>query len=163
MEKVFLGIGSNVGEKIIFINRAIKLLSQILTKIEIAPLYISKAVGFEDQPDFINTVVSGYTDLTPDELFKKIKDIEKKVGRIKRFRWGPREIDIDILFYGSHIIEKDNLTIPHPRIQERDFVLKPLSDLDPDFVHPVLKKTVKELLLNLKEKSIISSLQLSTL
>ncbi|WP_293444441.1 2-amino-4-hydroxy-6-hydroxymethyldihydropteridine diphosphokinase [Persephonella sp.] len=163
MEKVFLGIGSNVGEKIPYIKKAVTLLSKILTDMEKAPLYISKAVGFEDQPDFINTVISGYTDIEPYELFKKVKDIEKKVGRIKRFRWGPREIDIDILFYGNLLIEKDDLIIPHPRIHERDFVLKPLSDLDPDFVHPVFKKTVKELLLNLKEKSIISSLQLSTL
>ncbi len=163
MEKVFLGIGSNVGEKIPYIKKAVTLLSKILTDMEKAPLYISKAVGFEDQPDFINTVISGYTDIEPYELFKKVKDIEKKVGRIKRFRWGPREIDIDILFYGNLLIEKDDLIIPHPRIHERDFVLKPLSDLDPNFVHPVFKKTVKELLLNLKEKSIISSLQLSTL
>ncbi len=163
MEKVFLGIGSNVGERIIYIKKAVNLLSDILTDMEIAPLYISKAVGFEDQPDFINTVVSGYTNLPPDDLLKKIKDIEKKVGRIKRFRWGPREIDIDILFYGNLLVEKNELIIPHPRIQERDFVLKPLSDLDPDFVHPVFKKTVKELLLNLKERSIILSLQLSTL
>ncbi len=163
MEKVFLGIGSNVGERIVYIKNALNLLSQILKEIQTAHFYVSKAVGFEDQPDFINTAISGYTDLEPYELFKKVKDIENKVGRIKRFRWGPREIDIDILFYGSLIMEKDDLIIPHPRIHERDFVLKPLSDLDPDFVHPVLKKPVKELLLNLKEKSIISNLQLSTL
>jgi len=163
VEKVFLGIGSNVGERIVYIKKAVNLLSEILNDIQTAHLYLSKAVGFEDQPDFVNTVVSGYTYLSPCELLKKIKEIEKKVGRIERFRWGPREIDIDILFYGNNIIEEENLIIPHPRIQERDFVLKPLSDLDPDFIHPVLKKTVKELLLNLKNRSIISSLQLSTL
>lgn len=163
MEKVFLGIGSNVGDKIFFIKKAVSLLSEILSEMEIAPLYLSKAVGFEKQPDFINTVISGYTKLSPDYLLKKIKEIEKTIGRIERYRWGPREIDIDILFYGNYVIEKDNLIIPHPRIQERDFVLKPLSDLDPDFIHPVLKKTVKELLFNLKERSIILSFQLSTL
>ena len=155
MEKIFLALGSNIGNRQENINQAIRFLSKEITDIKQAPIYESKAVGYEDQPDFLNTVISGYTDLSPEELLNFVKKVEKQTGRIKRFRWGPREIDIDILFYGNLVIEKDNLIIPHPRIQERDFVLKPLCDLEPEFIHPVLKKTVLELFNNLKEKSII--------
>ncbi|WP_297453462.1 2-amino-4-hydroxy-6-hydroxymethyldihydropteridine diphosphokinase [Persephonella sp.] len=155
MKKIFLALGSNIGNRQENINQAIRFLSKEITDIKRAPIYESKAVGYEDQPDFLNTVISGYTDLSPEELLNFVKKVEKQTGRIKRFRWGPREIDIDIIFYGNLVIEKDNLIIPHPRIQERDFVLKPLCDLEPEFIHPVLKKTVLELLNNLKEKSII--------
>ena len=155
MEKIFLALGSNIGNRQENINQAIRFLSKEITDIKQAPIYESKAVGYENQPDFLNTVISGYTDLSPEELLNFVKKVEKQTGRIKRFRWGPREIDIDILFYGNIVVEKDNLIIPHPRIQERDFVLKPLCDLEPEFLHPVLKKTVLELLNNLKEKSII--------
>ncbi len=158
MEKVFIGLGSNVGDRKKNIDTAIEYISQIMTEISVAPIYVSKAVGYENQPDFFNTVVSGFTELSPEKLFIKLKEIEKKVGRIKRFRWGPREIDIDIIFYGNTVIETKELIIPHPRAYERDFVLKPLSDLQPDFLHPVLRKTVKELLLNLKHRSIIEKL-----
>ncbi|WP_457625171.1 2-amino-4-hydroxy-6-hydroxymethyldihydropteridine diphosphokinase [Persephonella sp.] len=156
MEKVFIALGSNVGDRERFIRKAVKELSAFIKDIKTAPIYVSKAVGFENQPDFYNTVVAGYTDVEPYELFKMVKDIEKNLGRKKRFRWGPREIDIDILFYGNLIIDTEELIIPHPRLHERDFVLKPLSDISPDHIHPVLKKTVKELLLNLNNRTIIS-------
>ncbi|MDQ7055332.1 MAG: 2-amino-4-hydroxy-6-hydroxymethyldihydropteridine diphosphokinase [Persephonella sp.] len=158
MEKVFIGLGSNIGNRKKNIEIAIKHISQVLNGITVAPIYVSKAVGYKNQPDFYNTVVSGFTQLSPEKLFRKLKEIEKKTGRIKRFRWGPREIDIDIVFYGSIILETEELIIPHPRAHERDFVLQPLSDIQPEFIHPVFRKTVKELLLNLKNRSIIKKL-----
>ena len=155
MEKVFLGLGSNVGNREKNILEAIGYLKEHIKNGKIADIYISKAVGFKNQPDFFNTVFVGYTDLSPEELFYFIKRIEKKVGRVYRFHWGPREIDIDILFYGNKIIKKDFLIIPHPRLHERDFVLKPLTDLEPDFVHPVFKKKIIDMYKGLKEFSII--------
>ena len=151
MAKVFLGLGSNVGNREKNIKRAVGLLSEKIKNIKLARIYKSKPYGFKNQDYFLNTALSGNTDLSPEELFHFIKDVEKEVGRIKRFHWGPREIDIDILFYENLIYETDFLVIPHPRIQERDFVLKPLCDLNPDLIHPVLKKTVKELLDELDE------------
>ncbi len=158
LEKVFLALGSNIGDREKNINEALRLLKEKIKDLKVGNIYISKAVGYENQPDFYNTVVSGYTDLSPEELFYFVKGIEKQIGRIYRFHWGPREIDIDILFYGNQIIKRDFLEIPHPRLHERDFVLKPMLDIDADFVHPVLKKTVKELFEELRTKSIIGVL-----
>ena len=114
--------------------------------ITIAPLYETKPRYFEDQQNFLNTVLSGYTDLEPRELLQFTKAVQTEVGRVERFRNGPREIDIDILFYDNVVYKDDELEIPHPRLQERDFVLQPFSDINPDFSHPVLKMTIIELL-----------------
>jgi 2-amino-4-hydroxy-6-hydroxymethyldihydropteridine diphosphokinase len=145
MTHIFLALGANVGDKKEHIEKAIELLSQKVSNIMCAPLYESKAVGFTDQDNFVNTVVSGDTELPPKELLQFVKGIEQTIGRIYRFRWGPREIDIDIIFYGDMVFHDDGLEIPHPRMQERDFVLKPLCDLDDTVMHPVLKKTAREL------------------
>ena len=155
MHKVFLGLGSNVGNKIENIKKAINLLQEKINNIEVAPFYVSKAVGYENQDDFVNTVLKGYTKLNPFELLEFTKQVEKQVGRIYRFHWGPREIDIDILFYDDLVINTEDLVIPHPRIQERDFVLIPLSDLEDGFIHPSLNLKIKELLEKLKDKSIM--------
>ncbi len=109
-------------------------------------MYETKPRYFEDQQNFLNTVLSGYTDLKPWELLQFTKTVQQEVGRVERFRNGPREIDIDILFYDNLVYKDEELEIPHPRLQERDFVLQPFSDLSPDFSHPVLKKTIRELL-----------------
>jgi 2-amino-4-hydroxy-6-hydroxymethyldihydropteridine diphosphokinase len=146
MTTVYLALGANVGDAHANIAEAIKLLGGKLQDIQSAPIYTSKAVGYTDQPDFLNTAVSGSTDLSPLELLKFIKEIEKKVGRIWRFRWGPREIDIDIIFYGNQTFKNEDLEIPHPRFRDRDFVLKPVCDLDPGVVDPITSKTVRKLL-----------------
>lgn len=108
-------------------------------------LYETKPWGLKAQPDFINMVVCAETGISPEELLKKLKFIEKKMGRKESKRWGPRLIDIDILFYDDLVIDSPELKIPHPYIKEREFVLLPLSEIEPEFVHPVLKKTVREL------------------
>ncbi len=158
MEKVFLGLGSNIGDKKSNILKAVKILSKEIKNIKVASFYISKAVGYTDQNDFVNTVLKGYTELSPYQLLQFCQFVEKEVGRIYRFKWGPREIDIDILTYGNLVINSEDLKIPHPFLEERDFVLIPLRDIEPNFVHPVSKKKLEELIKNIKFKSIIGSL-----
>lgn len=145
MAVVFLALGSNVGKGDQQFDSAIKSLREHLIDIEQAPRYTSKAVGFTDQPDFLNTIIKAQTDLSPQELLAFTQITEQKVGRVRRFRWGPREIDIDIIFYDNQVIDEPNLVIPHPRFADRDFVLKPLNDLNSELIDPVSKQTVKQL------------------
>jgi len=151
MTTVYLALGANIGDSRQSLQAAITLLASILDNLRQAPVYCSKAVGYTDQPDFFNTAVSGQTYLPPQELLKKVKKIEQSVGRTPTFRWGPREIDIDIIFYGNQTLKTGDLIIPHPHFAERDFVLKPLSDLDPDLIDPISGQTVSQLLKNVPE------------
>ncbi len=146
MATVFLALGSNVGDSRRHIEKAIELLGGSVHNITRAPLYTSKAFGVTNQPDFVNTALRGETSLTPAELLAFVKDVEQKVGRVQRFRWGPREIDIDIIFYGDRVQTDPTLTIPHPGLRERDFVLQPIVDIDPTFIDPLSKRSVRELL-----------------
>jgi 2-amino-4-hydroxy-6-hydroxymethyldihydropteridine diphosphokinase len=152
MHTVFLALGSNLENRKQHIEKAIVLLREKINDITVAPLYETKPRYFENQNNFLNTVLSGFTELAPQELLQFTKTVQKKVGRVERFRNGPREIDIDILFYGNVVYKDEELEIPHPRLQERDFVLQPFSDINPDFSHPVLKKTIRELLDSLPEE-----------
>ena len=145
MTKIFLGLGSNLGDKKKNIYAAIELLKKKISGVTVAKLYETKPQYYEKQDTFMNTVLSGYTDESPQELLKFVKGIEKQVGRQERFRYGPREVDVDILFFDNQVYKDESLTIPHPLLQEREFVLKPFMDLEPDFEHPILKKTIKEL------------------
>ncbi|HSW37330.1 MAG TPA: 2-amino-4-hydroxy-6-hydroxymethyldihydropteridine diphosphokinase [Candidatus Saccharimonadales bacterium] len=164
MAIVYLALGANVGNPKANIEQAIELLQSSVDKIQCAPLYASKAVGYTDQPDFINTAVSGETVLDPAELLKFVKEVEEQVGRVERFRWGPREIDIDIIFYNDSVVQQDNLVIPHPRFAERDFVLQPICDLDPTFIDPLSKRSVKQLLeaLSSDQRSLLNKVDLDT-
>ena len=161
MHQIFLALGSNIENRKQHIETAIVLLREKVHDITVAPLYETKPRYFENQYNFLNTVLSGFTDLEPQELLQFTKTVQKKVGRVERFRNGPREIDIDILFYDNVVYKDEVLEIPHPGIQERDFVLQPFSDIDPDFSHPVLKKTIRELLDTLQEeqRSVIKILE----
>lgn len=145
MHKVFLALGSNVGNREQYIQSAIELLQEYLSDVTVAKFYETRPVGYIHQRNFLNTSLSGYTDFSPKQLLELVKQLEKKIGRVKRFRWGPREIDIDILFYDNLVYKDQNLEIPHPRLHERDFVLQPLLDLDPTLIHPVSGKTVQEM------------------
>jgi 2-amino-4-hydroxy-6-hydroxymethyldihydropteridine diphosphokinase len=143
---VYLALGSNVGDSQANIAQAIKLLGASVKQIKQASLYVSKAVGYTDQPDFLNTAASGQTSLSPEALLEFVKNVEGQVGRTASFHWGPREIDIDIISYGDTMLETKNLTIPHREFRKRDFVLQPLNDLDPALVDPVSGQTIKQLL-----------------
>lgn len=108
-------------------------------------IYETAAWGETDQSDFLNQALSCKTTLSPNEILAQIHIIEDKMGRIRTKKWGPRIIDIDIIFYDNEIIENHNLKIPHPQVTNRNFVLRPLLDICPDKVHPALSQTIKEL------------------
>jgi len=157
MTMVYLALGSNVGDSRQHIKQAAELLATVLRDMKQAPVYLSKAVGYADQPDFFNTAVRGLTELEPAALLEQIKDIERQVGRTPTFLHGPREIDIDIIFYGDTLLETDELAIPHPGFRDRDFVLRPLLDLEPSLTDPRTGQTVASLLakINSSQKSLI--------
>jgi 2-amino-4-hydroxy-6-hydroxymethyldihydropteridine diphosphokinase len=146
MATVYLALGSNVGDSKHHIEQAIELLSASVNNIQHAPVYRSKAVGYTDQANFLNTAICGQTSHSPEELLEFIKTIEQKLGRVKRFQWGPREIDIDIILYDNLKQESKALTLPHPAFRERDFVLQPLKDLNSGLLDPVTGQTVSQLL-----------------
>jgi len=150
MHRVFLSIGSNIGEKEKNCLEAIAILkkSGLIIK-KTSSVYITEPWGLKNQPDFANMAVEAFTELEPLELLCLLKKIEKNMGRKPTVKYGPRIIDIDIIFYDALVYKSEKLTIPHPLMHERYFVLKPLSEIAPDFVHPVLNLTVKELLDNL--------------
>ncbi|HEX2786758.1 MAG TPA: 2-amino-4-hydroxy-6-hydroxymethyldihydropteridine diphosphokinase [Ignavibacteria bacterium] len=146
--KVFLGLGSNLGNRVEYIERAIEEIGSLKdTKIiKKASLYETEPWGFKEQPDFINSAVEIETMLSAEELFNEVKSIEQKLKRKSKGKWQEREIDIDILFYGNEIIKSERINIPHKEIEKRKFVLIPMYELAPDFVHPVFNETITELL-----------------
>ncbi len=147
MAVVFLLLGSNMGNSLDFLDKASKALQEQVGKlIKSSSRYQTAAWGKTDQPDFINQVLKLETGLSPLEVLKTILGIERKLGRERTEKWGSRTIDIDILFYDQEVVASSELTIPHPYLQQRAFTLIPLAELEPEFVHPVLKKTVSELL-----------------
>ncbi len=160
-QTIYLALGSNVGEREVNISKAVKLLGEKLRSVIVSEIYETLPVGYQDQGNFVNTALEAETSMSPNELLSFIKGIEKEVGRIERFPWGPREIDIDLIFYGVEIYKDSNLVIPHKRMHERDFVLRPLVDLNPNLVHPILGKTVEMLLreLPVQNQSVLSRLK----
>ena len=145
MSVVYLGLGSNVGNKEDHLKRAIDALSQLGKIQNVSPLYFTEPVGDVVQNWFLNCVVEMETEREPQILLSSVKEIERILGRKKTMEKGPRVIDIDILFYDDRIIRTKTIIIPHPSIHERLFVLQPLLDLNAQFVHPLLKKTIREL------------------
>jgi 2-amino-4-hydroxy-6-hydroxymethyldihydropteridine diphosphokinase len=144
---VYLGLGSNLGDRTEFIRLAIEKIksSSYFSDILWSELIETSPVGYTQQPDFINCAVKLETELSPEELLNELQSIELELGRKRGFKWGPRTIDIDILFYGDRIIQKPDLLIPHPELHKRIFVLKPLLELCPDLLHPILKKKIHSL------------------
>ncbi len=153
MSIAYIGIGSNLGKREENCKRAINLLvNKGLTILKQSSMIETEPWGVKNQPCFINMAVSVDTTLPPETLLTLVKEIETVLGRTETFRWGPRIIDLDILFYDNVVMKKPEMSIPHPHIKDRDFVLRPLAEIAPDLVHPVLKKSIKELLDNLPNK-----------
>ena len=155
MEKVILGLGSNIGNRSGFIKKAIKQISLIkgINVMAVSSLYETGPWGLINQRKFLNCIIICLSKLEPLILFNKLKGVEQRLGRKKRIKWGPREIDIDILFYGNKVIKINSFTVPHPMIEKRNFVLIPLNELIPDFIHPVKKIKVREILKACTDKS----------
>lgn len=152
--RAYLALGSNMGDREGYINGAVSTLQahpQIRVK-KIADMIYAKPYGMAEQEDFLNGAAEVETLLTPWELLDAVHEIENAAGRTRVTRWGPRTLDIDILFYDKLVCESEGLVIPHPDIQNRDFVLEPLCMLAPNLRHPILEKTVAELLQDLDEE-----------
>lgn len=142
----YISFGSNMGDKEQNIEEALKQMQDNLTKItKLSALYITKPVGYIGQADFLNGCAELKTLLTPRELLEFLQEIERKLKRERIIKWGPRTIDLDIIFFDNELIAEEDLIIPHPRMQERMFVLEPLCEIAPYQQHPVLCKRVIEL------------------
>ena len=148
MERVYVGVGSNLGDRAGFLEKAKSLVNQLpgTQVLRSSSIYETEPVGGPPQGKYLNAVWEIETSLSPHEIKEKFREIEAKLGRRRSFNNAPREMDLDIIFYGHQIIDEEGLKIPHPRLQERLFVLEPLTELAPDLQHPILKKRAKELL-----------------
>ena len=142
---VFIGIGSNIWNKEENIRKAIGSIKEKCKILRISSLYETEPIGYKKQNWFLNCAIEIETEFEPLELLNFLQSIEKKMGRVKTIKNGPRIIDLDILFYDNKVINEKGLAVPHPRLHERLFVLEPLKEIAPEFVHPVLNKSIKEI------------------
>ena len=156
LHKVYIGLGSNLNDPVLQVTRAITALDK-LPNTELcvsSSLHQTSPMGPQDQPDFINAVALILTRLTPLELLRSLQQLEQHYGRIRKEKWGPRTLDLDILLYGDEWIKTDVLTIPHPGLKERDFVLKPLYEIAPELILPC-KISIKHLLESLEVTEVV--------
>ena len=153
MHLAYIGFGSNIGERLTYIQNSLHSLSGVegITLKTISSIYKTQPVGNVAQDDFLNGVVSLETSLSPHTLLHTLKDIEISIGRQHRTHWGPREIDMDILIYNDLCLQTPDLTIPHPEMHLRRFVLAPLAEIAPNLSHPVLNKSILSLLLSVND------------
>jgi 2-amino-4-hydroxy-6-hydroxymethyldihydropteridine diphosphokinase len=142
----YIGLGSNIGDKRETCRKALDLLGRAGRVARVSSFYCTEPVGYPDQEKFLNAVAELETDLSPLALLAACHVIEDELGRRRLFRWGPRTIDLDILLFGDQVVVTAELTIPHPLLSTRRFVLVPLGEIAPQAVHPVLKKTIARLL-----------------
>ncbi len=148
MSKVFVGVGSNLGDREFLIRKAVESMRDLprTLVVRVSSLYDTDPVGEVDQPAFLNAVAWLETTLEPRELLWQLLLIEKRMGRVRSQRWGPRPIDLDLLFYGDDTIDEPDLKVPHPEAHRRAFVLLPLLELDPNFIHPTTGESVRKLI-----------------
>lgn len=146
MTEVFLALGSNLGDRAANLEAAIAALAPDVEVLARSPVYESEPKYVTDQPPFLNMALRGETGLDAAALLRRLKGIEAALGRTPTVRYGPRVIDLDIVFYGDEIVDAPDLVVPHPAMAERAFVLRPLADIAPDKRHPATGRTVREML-----------------
>ena len=146
LSEVYLGLGSNLGDRAANIARGLELLRRVSKDTAVSSIYETTPQGFQSQPPFLNAACRIWTRLDPYQLMAMLRDMETALGQRRAFANAPRTLDIDILLYGRVVLESPGLTIPHPRMAERAFVLMPLAEIAPAVVHPVLKETVRSML-----------------
>ncbi|GCF10393.1 2-amino-4-hydroxy-6-hydroxymethyldihydropteridine diphosphokinase [Dictyobacter arantiisoli] len=152
---IYLSLGTNIGDRLDNLRQALKKLQLVVTIQRISSVYETEPVGYLDQPDFFNIVCYGKTRYTPAEILKQAKWIEKELGRQTTFRNGPRQIDIDILLYDNYVQKEESLTLPHPRMKERAFVLIPLVEISPAVIDPLSGLTAQELLQDISSDGVV--------
>ncbi|MCG0275191.1 MAG: 2-amino-4-hydroxy-6-hydroxymethyldihydropteridine diphosphokinase [Thermosediminibacteraceae bacterium] len=152
MPRAFIALGSNLGDREKNIKEAMERIKRRGIKIlKVSSVIETEPYGYKDQDKFLNAACLVETELTPRELLKTLLEIEREMGRERKVRWGPRNIDLDLIFYEDMVIEEDGLVVPHPDAHNRTFVMGPIAEIDPEFQHPVLKKTVGEIYRRLVE------------
>jgi GTP cyclohydrolase-4 len=144
--EVYLGLGTNMGDRQANLEQALGLIGERLHIDRVSSVYETEPVGYEDQPSFLNAVCRVTTDIGPLQLLSLVKGIEAGMGRVPNFTNGPRPIDIDIILYGDLVMVDPELTIPHPRMGERAFVLVPLMEIAPDIVHPFSGESIGDMM-----------------
>jgi 2-amino-4-hydroxy-6-hydroxymethyldihydropteridine diphosphokinase len=144
--EVYIGLGSNLGDRVAHLREAVHRLGSLIQIEQVSQLYVAAPLGYVQDDAYINAVLYGKTTMTPMDLLGMMQSIEAAMGRRPGVQFGPRPIDLDLLFYDAIQMETYKLTIPHPRLAQRAFVLKPLADIAPDLMHPVLYYTISELL-----------------
>ena len=154
MVKAYLGLGSNIGNRELQLNEAIKILHayQGIQVTQVSHIYETETVGYTNQPKFLNLCIEIETELNPQSLLKCCLATEQQLHRKREIRWGPRTLDVDILLFGDQIIEQDNLSVPHPRMKERSFVLIPLNDIATNQIEPISNKSIGQLVVTEKKK-----------
>jgi len=153
VEDIALALGSNLGDRLAMLRAAVAALTPFVTVQKKSAIYETPPAYVTDQPAFLNAVLLGTTGLEPLALLRALKQTEIELGREPSFRNGPRLIDIDILFFGERNVETPELVVPHPRLAEREFALRPLADVAPDWRHPVTGLTVQTMLVALPEQT----------
>jgi 2-amino-4-hydroxy-6-hydroxymethyldihydropteridine diphosphokinase len=155
--KAFVGLGSNLGERETQIRMALDDLARLADTrlVRVSSLYDTEPLGEVDQPHFLNAVALLETELAPRQLLWNLQLVERRLGRVRGKRWGPRTMDLDLLLYGQAVIEESGLQVPHPELARRAFVLVPLLELDPHLVHPVTGRTLLDHLSQLDARPMV--------
>ena len=163
MQNIFLGLGSNTEDRLGFLQSALHQIGELpgISVLKVSSVYQTEPVGKKDQPEFLNIAVEIESDFRPAILLEQLKSLETRLGRKGRERWGPREIDIDILYYGNLVVSDNDFKVPHAEVGNRRFALIPLMEIAPDFRDPVKNLTVSELLKHCPDQSAVQKTEFS--